>query len=61
VGSVVGVGGMAGALGGMAIAKITGYVLQWTGSYVPIFIMASVMYLIALGLIHLLAPRLERV
>ena len=35
VGSVVGFGGMAGAIGGMLIAKVTGYILQATGSYVP--------------------------
>ena len=57
VGSVVGIGGMAGAVGGMLIAKVVGYVLQWTGSYLPIFIIAGSAYLIALLLIHLLAPR----
>src|SRR5205085_8407658 len=29
VGSVVGIGGMAGAVGGMLIAKVVGYVLEW--------------------------------
>ena len=52
---------MAGAIGGMLIAKVTGYVLQATGSYVPVFIMAGCAYLVALGVIHLLAPRLEPV
>ena len=33
VGSVVGLGGTAGAIGGMLIAKLTGYLLQATGSY----------------------------
>src|SRR5437899_1290731 len=59
VGSVVGIGGMAGAVGGMLIAKVVGYVLQWTGSYLPIFIMAGSAYLTALLFIHLLAPKLE--
>ena len=59
VGSVVGFGGMAGAVGGMLIAKVTAYLLDTTGSYVPVFLMAGFMYLIALGVIHLLAPRLE--
>jgi ACS family hexuronate transporter-like MFS transporter len=59
VGSVTGIGGMAGAIGGMLIAKIVGYVLQWTGSYrVPLF-MAGSAYLMALAVIHLLAPRLQ--
>jgi ACS family hexuronate transporter-like MFS transporter len=59
VGSVVGLGGMAGAVGGMLIAKLTGYLLQVTGSYVPVFLMASFAYLTALLAIHLLVPRLE--
>ena len=59
VGSVVGMGGAAGAVGGMLIAKITGYILQATGSYVPVFLMAACAYLVALGVIHLLVPRLE--
>ena len=49
VGSVVGFGGAAGAVGGMLIAKVTGYILQATGSYVPVFLMASFAYLLALG------------
>ena len=60
VGTVVGFGGMAGAVGGMLIAKLTGYILQSTGSYVLVFFIAGVAYLIALGVIHLLAPRLEK-
>jgi ACS family hexuronate transporter-like MFS transporter len=58
VASVVGLGGMAGAVGGMLIAETVGHVLQWTGSYmIPFFIAASA-YLIALFLIHLLSPKL---
>ena len=59
VGSVVGLGGFAGAVGGMLIAKLTGYVLQATGSYVPVFMIAAFTYLAALAVIHLLVPRLE--
>jgi MFS transporter, ACS family, hexuronate transporter len=59
VGSVVGIGGMAGAIGGMFIAKLVAYILDSTGSYVPIFAIAASAYLIALLIIHLLAPRLE--
>lgn len=61
VGSVTGIGGMAGAIGGMLMAKIVGYVLQWTGSYMIPFLIAGTAYLIALTLIHLLAPRMEPV
>jgi ACS family hexuronate transporter-like MFS transporter len=59
VGSVVGVGGFAGAVGGMLISTFTGFLLQSTGSYVPVFIMAGSAYLLALALVHALAPRLE--
>jgi ACS family hexuronate transporter-like MFS transporter len=58
VGSVVGLGGAAGAIGGMLIAKLTGYILQATGSYVPVFLIAASAYLIALAVIHVLSPRL---
>jgi len=59
VGSVVGIGGMAGAVGGMFIAMLVGAVLQATHSYVPIFFIAGCAYLLALLVIHLLSPRLE--
>jgi MFS transporter, ACS family, aldohexuronate transporter len=59
VGSVVGLGGMAGAVGGMLIAKLTGYVLQMTGSYTVVLTMASVAYVIALGVVQVLTPQLE--
>ncbi len=59
VGSVVGIGGFGGSVGGMLIATITGFLLQWTGSYAPIFFVAGSAYLVALLVIHLLVPRLE--
>ena len=59
VGSVVGIGGMAGAIGGMLIAEIVGYTLQWTGSYMIPFVIAGSAYLVAVAVIHVLAPRLE--
>lgn len=61
VGSVVGIGGMAGAIGGMLMAKIVGYVLQWTGSYMIPFLIAGFAYLVSLAIIQVLTPRLERV
>ena len=61
VGSVVGIGGMAGSIGGMLMAKIVGYLLQWTGSYKFPFFIAGSAYLVALGIIHFLTPRLEPV
>jgi len=59
VGSVTGIGGMAGAIGGWFIADVVGHALQWTGSYMIPFLMAGVAYLVALGVIHALSPRLE--
>jgi ACS family hexuronate transporter-like MFS transporter len=56
--SVVGLGGFAGAVGGMLIADAVGYILQWTHSYVVPFIIAGAAYLAALLVLHLLAPRL---
>jgi MFS transporter, ACS family, hexuronate transporter len=59
VGSVVGFAGMWGAIGGMLIAKITGYVLQSTGSYVVVFLIAASAYLVAFVIVQLLVPRLD--
>ena len=59
VGSVVGLGGMFGAVGGLLFAKITGYVLEWTGSYLSVFIIAGFAYLVALAIIQALVPRLD--
>jgi ACS family hexuronate transporter-like MFS transporter len=61
VGSVVGLGGFAGAVGGMMIAKLTGYLLEVTGTYVTVFMMAAGAYLTALVLVHVLSPNLEPV
>jgi len=43
----------------MLIAKVTGYLLQTTGSYLPVFIIAGITYLVTLGVVHLLSPKLE--
>jgi MFS transporter, ACS family, hexuronate transporter len=59
VASVVGIGGFGGAVGGMCIATFTGFLLQLTGRYLPVFILAGSAYLLALAVIHLLSPRLE--
>ena len=61
VGSVVGIGGMAGAIGGMMIAKFVGYILEATGSYAPIFAVAGSAYLVALIALHLISPHLAPV
>ncbi|MEO7298307.1 MAG: MFS transporter [Verrucomicrobiota bacterium] len=59
VGSVVGIGGTAGAIGGMFISLVVGAILQATGSYALIFMIAGSAYLVALLVIHLLVPRME--
>jgi MFS transporter, ACS family, hexuronate transporter len=61
VGSIVGIGGTAGALGGMLMSKYNGYILDVFGSYQPIFALAGGAYLAGFAVIHLLSPKLTRV
>ena len=61
VGSVIGIGGTLGAVGGMVFSKYAGYVLDAIGSYAPLFIVAGAAHFLALLSIHLLSPRLARV
>jgi MFS transporter, ACS family, hexuronate transporter len=58
VGSLVGIGGAAGAIGGMLLAKYAGWVLDRIGSFAPIFALAGSAYLLALLVVHILSPRL---
>ena len=58
VGSVVGIGGTVGAVGGMLMAKFTGYILDTTQSYEVLFAICASAYLIALLAVHILSPRL---
>jgi ACS family hexuronate transporter-like MFS transporter len=60
VSSVVGIGGTAGALGGMVFAQLVSRILYLTNNnYVVPFALASLAYLAGLGIIHLVLPRLE--
>lgn len=59
IGSIIGFSGMTAAVGGMLIAKVTASVLEFTGSYVPVFIVAGVAYLTALAIVHAIVPKLE--
>src|SRR3546814_18358320 len=61
VGSVIGIGGPAGAIGGMLMAKYAGFVLDHLGTYTPLFAVAGRAYFIALIAVPLLSPRLEPV
>ncbi len=58
MGSVIGIGGAAGAVGGMLMAKYTGFMLERFDSYWPIFLVAGSVYLLALLVIQLLVPNL---
>jgi ACS family hexuronate transporter-like MFS transporter len=61
VGSAVGIGGMAGAVGGMLMSKYNGYILDVFGSYQPIFALAAGAYIAGIAVIHFFSPRLTRV
>jgi ACS family hexuronate transporter-like MFS transporter len=67
VASVIGIGGMAGALGGMIFPALTGKLLDVfkasgniTGGYAILFSVCALLYLFTFVIIHLLAPRFER-
>jgi MFS transporter, ACS family, hexuronate transporter len=59
VGSVVGIGGTMGAIGGVLLQIAAGYIVEWTHSYLPLFIFAGSAYLLALAIIQSLTPKLE--
>jgi ACS family hexuronate transporter-like MFS transporter len=68
VASVVGIGGMAGSAGGFIFPILTGRMLDHfealhkvTAGYAILFGICACMYLLALGLNHLCAPRFEQV
>jgi len=63
VGTVAGFGGFAGAAGGALAAYGVGKVLQnvGVGGYAIPFAVAGTIYLIALGIVHLLVPRIRAV
>jgi ACS family hexuronate transporter-like MFS transporter len=59
VASVTGLGGMVGSVGGIVMTAVTAVIKDHGGSYFYIFLAASFAYILALGLIHLLVPRME--
>lgn len=61
VGSVTGIGGMAGSAGGFLLATFAGYILQMTHSYASLFAIAASAYLTALVILLVLAPGLKKV
>ena len=60
VGSVIGIGGTVGAVGGMIFSLYIGQILDRVGTYTPIFIVAGCAYFVALAAIHWLSPNLTR-
>jgi len=61
IGSIVGLGGMAGAIGGMLISTLAGFLLEFTGSYLVLFIICGSTYLVTFLIFSRLAPNLEQV
>ena len=59
VGSVVGIGGTAGAVGGAILQISAGYIVELTHSYLALFLFAGSAYLVALAIIQGLTPKLE--
>ncbi|HEV8598454.1 MAG TPA: MFS transporter [Gemmatimonadales bacterium] len=60
VGSVVGIGAFAGAMGGVVFQRVIGRVLDANGqNYAPIFLVCGGAYLTAWVIIQLIVPRLE--
>ena len=60
VASVTGIGGFAGAMGGVVFQRATGRILQANGNdYTPIFAMCAFAYVLAWIIIHLLVPRMQ--
>ena len=61
VASIVGFGGFAGAMGGVIFQRLVGLLLQRDPTaYNLIFVYCGGIYIIALGLIHLIVPRMEQ-
>ena len=61
VGSVIGIGGMVGGIGGMIMAKGVGQALSTSLGYPAIFMVCGSIYIVALLAVQLLAPKYEPV
>ncbi len=58
VGTVMAIGAIAGNIAGFGIQEATGWLLTNGYGYAPLFYGASIAYLLALGWIHLLVPKI---
>lgn len=56
VGSVVGLSGFAGAVGGVMFSAAVGLILEFTGSYYSVFAIASVSYLLCWLVLKIFVP-----
>ncbi len=61
VGAVVGIGGMAGSVGGVLLSVSAGWILQLTHSYVSLFAIAALVYPLALVVLRILAPGFKKI
>ncbi|MCC6460415.1 MAG: MFS transporter [Saprospiraceae bacterium] len=68
VSSIVGIGGMAGAVGGILFPLVVGRLLDYykmlgniTAGYNILFVLCGCAYLLAWGIMHLFTPRMEEV
>ncbi len=60
VGSVIGIAGMAGSVGGTLLSLEAGHILQLTHSYNSLFILAGSVYMLAFVCLQVFAPGLRR-
>lgn len=58
VASVTGIGGMAGAFGGVLLLYSAGAIVQKTHSFVSLFVIACIAYPLALLIVHTISPKL---
>ena len=56
VGSMTGISSVGGAVGGALASSFVGLILEWTGSYATIFMIASTMYILAWLTLRLFVP-----
>ena len=56
VGSMTGISSVGGAVGGALASSFVGLILEWTGNYASIFMIASCMYLLAWLILRLFVP-----
>ena len=61
VGAVVGIGGMAGAIGGVLFSVSAGKILHLTHSYKTLFGISASVYLVSMAIIWIMAPNLKKV